>query len=429
VSVTPATRPLRSRVRRVLVRGVQVLAAVFVLFVVIVVVDGWRAFGSSASGARRERIDRSPQHAGGEFVNPQPMQNHAWKMVTGLFSKSSVASPSAPPPVEAVEAARFASPPESGLRVTWLGHSTIVIELDGHRVLTDPVWSDRISPVSWAGPSRFYPPPLELDDLPRLDAVLLSHDHYDHLDYPTIVALKDTQVRFVTPIGVGAHLEYWGVTADRIDELDWWEEVLVGELRVACTPARHASGRTLFDTSKIRSWLEPFQPRRRGSARASRAACPLHLGDDLLDDVASLLERGADHRHDELERAGAAGDDRGEESMQHLRELDDALGGARRAQHLEDRRPIAHLPVGPAELVARDLHRRLGPLGEGTVLVDGLHQVLADEEPGEAVALRARYCRAFLWWGDSVGKLTSLTRHSPTWASPPCMSCTCALRS
>ena len=250
MSGTPATRPLRSRVRRVLVRGVQVLAAVFVLFVVIVVVDGWRAFGSSASGARRERIDRSPQHAGGEFVNPQPMQNHAWKMVTGLFSKSSVASPSAPPPVEAVEAARFASPPESGLRVTWLGHSTIVIELDGHRVLTDPVWSDRISPVSWAGPSRFYPPPLELDDLPRLDAVLLSHDHYDHLDYPTIVALKDTQVRFVTPIGVGAHLEYWGVTADRIDELDWWEEVLVGELRVACTPARHASGRTLFDTNE-----------------------------------------------------------------------------------------------------------------------------------------------------------------------------------
>ena len=105
---------------------------------------------------------------------------------------------------------RFATPPPAGLRVTWFGHSTMLIEIDGTRVLTDPVWSERASPLPWSGPQRWYPPPIALAELPPLDAVVISHDHYDHLDHATIVALKDWDTTFVVPLGVGAHLDVLG---------------------------------------------------------------------------------------------------------------------------------------------------------------------------------------------------------------------------
>ena len=111
----------------------------------------------------------------------------------------------------------------SGLRATWLGHSTLLLEIDGLRVLTDPVWGARASPSRLAGPKRFQPVPVPLRALPPLDLVLVSHDHYDHLDYPTIRELRKLDVPFVTSLGVGAHLEAWGVPPARIVELDWWE--------------------------------------------------------------------------------------------------------------------------------------------------------------------------------------------------------------
>ena len=122
------------------------------------------------------------------------------------------------------ESARsLAQRPASGLRATWLGHSTVLIEIDGVRVLTDPVWGPRASPSRFAGPKRFQPVPVPLRALPPLDLVLVSHDHYDHLDYPTIRELAKRDVPFVTSLGVGAHLEAWGVRPERIVELDWWE--------------------------------------------------------------------------------------------------------------------------------------------------------------------------------------------------------------
>jgi L-ascorbate metabolism protein UlaG (beta-lactamase superfamily) len=114
-------------------------------------------------------------------------------------------------------------------------------------VLTDPVWGERTSPLTWLGPRRWYAPPVALADLPVPDAVLISHDHYDHLDEPTITALRGWATTFVVPLGVGAHLEYWGVPGARIVELDWWEEHRVGDLRLVATPARHASGRAVYD--------------------------------------------------------------------------------------------------------------------------------------------------------------------------------------
>jgi L-ascorbate metabolism protein UlaG (beta-lactamase superfamily) len=111
--------------------------------------------------------------------------------------------------------------------------------------LLDPVWSQRCSPVSWTGPKRFHSPPIELEALPRLDGVLISHDHYDHLDYETVLRLRNRSKRFYVALGVGAHLEHWGVPVSSIVELDWWQAVRHGEFTITATPARHFSGRSL----------------------------------------------------------------------------------------------------------------------------------------------------------------------------------------
>lgn len=140
-------------------------------------------------------------------------------------------------------------PPQSGLRVTWLGHSTMLIEIGGLRILTDPVWGPRASPSALIGPKRFHPVPVSLREMPPVDVVIVSHDHYDHLDYPTIRALAKTSVPFVTSLGVGAHLEYWGVQSERITELDWWESTSIPNSDVVLTaaPSQHFSGRGLKD--------------------------------------------------------------------------------------------------------------------------------------------------------------------------------------
>jgi L-ascorbate metabolism protein UlaG (beta-lactamase superfamily) len=124
-----------------------------------------------------------------------------------------------------------------------------LIEIDGHRVLTDPVWGPRASPSRLIGPKRFQPVPVALRSLPPIDLVVVSHDHYDHLDYPTIRELAAMDVPFVTSLGVGAHLEAWGVRPERIAELDWWESYTLpkSDLSVTAAPSQHFSGRGLHD--------------------------------------------------------------------------------------------------------------------------------------------------------------------------------------
>lgn len=145
----------------------------------------------------------------------------------------------------------YGNQPLQGLRVTWMGHSTLLLELDGMTILTDPVWSERASFVSFAGPKRFYPPTLALKDLPPLDAVLLSHDHYDHLDRATIeqlaVLLKNERTRFVSSLGLRKYLESWGIAPERIAELNWGQSTSLGpDCTITATPARHFSGRSLW---------------------------------------------------------------------------------------------------------------------------------------------------------------------------------------
>jgi L-ascorbate metabolism protein UlaG (beta-lactamase superfamily) len=139
--------------------------------------------------------------------------------------------------------ASLRSAPSTGLRVTWFGHSSTLVQIDGLNVLTDPFWSDRPTPIKGIGPKRWYAPPIAIEQLPPVDAVVISHDHYDHLDRDTILALNKGVTRFIVPLGVGAHLESWGVSPQRIVELDWRESLSIRGVRIHATPARHYSGR------------------------------------------------------------------------------------------------------------------------------------------------------------------------------------------
>ncbi len=208
----------------------------------------WSALGTKPSSERLARIERSPQYGDGRFVNALPTlrSGMSFSAVRNfLAGGSDYRQPASSLPVVARTAADFAGAAPD-LRVTWLGHSTLLVEIEGARVLVDPVWGEHASPSPLFGVKRFYAPPLALADLP-LDAIVISHDHYDHLDAPTIKALAERVPRFIVPLGVGAHLEYWGVDPERITELDWWERTEVGGVDLVSTPARHFSGRFLTD--------------------------------------------------------------------------------------------------------------------------------------------------------------------------------------
>ncbi|MBD1392615.1 MBL fold metallo-hydrolase [Mucilaginibacter glaciei] len=137
----------------------------------------------------------------------------------------------------------YQTPPYSGLRITWVGHSSLLIEVDGIRILTDPVWSDRVSFTQLMGPKRFFAPPLALSDLPPLDVVIVSHDHYDHLDSGTIQFFKDKQIHFITPLGVCDILKDLGIQENYIHEVDWGDSIMIGDCNITATPSRHFSGR------------------------------------------------------------------------------------------------------------------------------------------------------------------------------------------
>ena len=217
--------------RRRLRRTAAALGVIVALGLGFMIVDGWRAFGHRATGARRARMERSPQwQQGRPLREPAAAVERRLGRDDGDVPRQPVRQPDGAVPTAPVDPARFATPPATGLRVTWLGHATMLIEIDGHRVLTDPVWSERASPLDWIGPQRWYTPRIALAALPPIDAVVISHDHYDHLDHRTIVAMQGlATTTFVVPLGIGAHLAYWGVPESRIVELDWWERTRVGD--------------------------------------------------------------------------------------------------------------------------------------------------------------------------------------------------------
>jgi L-ascorbate metabolism protein UlaG (beta-lactamase superfamily) len=192
-------------------------------------------------------MSTSRQWSQDRFHNPQPLRNDFLGALASILTSNPHGVPAVPLPVVRPS---FMTETGTGLRATWLGHSTVFLEIDGLRILTDPVWGERASFLSWAGPKRFFAPPVPLEDMPVPDAVVISHDHYDHLDRTAIQRMKAWDTRFVVPLGVGRRLADWGIPGSRITELDWWGATRIGSLEIVCTPARHASGRGLFDKDR-----------------------------------------------------------------------------------------------------------------------------------------------------------------------------------
>ncbi|MDD7921517.1 MBL fold metallo-hydrolase [Actinomycetospora callitridis] len=214
-----------------------------------------RNMGASRAELRRSAA-RSPHARNGAFANREPGLPRPdltlRQLATMLLDRSPRGRPPGPIPLVTHDARRA----RSGLAVTWLGHATVLLELDGRRVLIDPVWSEYTSPVPRFGPRRLHGVPTSLQELGALDVVLLSHDHYDHLDRPTVTELADrTDAVFVAPLGVGAHLRSWGIPPERVVEGDWDDVVHVAGLTLTCLECRHFSGRSFRrNTTQWAAW-------------------------------------------------------------------------------------------------------------------------------------------------------------------------------
>ncbi len=190
-----------------------------------------------------------PKHFDGhKFFNTVPtamsvgnMPAILWKFLTSK-GRRTPPGPLGPFPVSK---AALNQEPSQELQFTWLGHSGYLLELEGTRLLVDPVFAYRASPFPFMGPHRFFPSPVLPEELPPITAVLLSHDHYDHLDRHLMKYLANIVPRFICPLGVNKHLEKWGVPADKITVLDWGQITTVNSLTLTATPARHFSGRWL----------------------------------------------------------------------------------------------------------------------------------------------------------------------------------------
>ena len=245
---------------RIILVALAILLAAFMMGAVAS--TSWlTSFGDRPRGARLERVRKSPHFVDGKFVNAVPTNKLApgslFAMLRHQFFCDEERVPKRPIPIVMHDAADYATGPASGLRATWIGHASTLVEIDGRHVVTDPIWSQRCSPSTWVGPKRFHPPPVSLDALPAIDVAVISHDHYDHLDMATVQALAARGTRFAVPLGVGAHLEVWGIAPDQITELDWNETADLAGLKVTATPARHYSGRNPLrgDGTLWASWV------------------------------------------------------------------------------------------------------------------------------------------------------------------------------
>jgi L-ascorbate metabolism protein UlaG (beta-lactamase superfamily) len=200
------------------------------------------------------------QQQNGRYRNPAPMSPSGFLRTLGIFwdmtfNKPKHTRPAGKIPVQPLSRQQLLAAPDN--TVYRLGHSTVLLKLRGQFWLTDPVFAERASPVQWAGPQRFHQPPISIEELPPIKAVILSHNHYDHLDHMAIKALEAKTEHFLAPLGVGDTLIEWGVPAEKVSQLDWWQSAEIGGMRFVATPSQHFSGRSLSDGNQTlwASWV------------------------------------------------------------------------------------------------------------------------------------------------------------------------------
>lgn len=214
----------------------------------------------AAPAASASSSTLSPQRHKGKFRNPVPMYKLGTAVTlkllwTFVFDKPDSTVPAAAVPVQALTRAQLLAASDNSL--FRLGHSTLLLKLNKEFFLTDPVFSERASPVQWAGPKRFHQPPISIADLPPIKAVILSHDHYDHLDHAAVLQLAAKTEHFVAPLGVGDTLVEWGVPKEKVQQFDWWQGTTIAGVKLVATPSQHFSGRGVFDGNQTlwTSWV------------------------------------------------------------------------------------------------------------------------------------------------------------------------------
>ncbi|MEM9672009.1 MAG: MBL fold metallo-hydrolase [Bacteroidota bacterium] len=220
-------------------------------------------FGGTVSDQQKERYRITGHYEEGIFINDEEIVMEInCHSITAMLRETMNPDPNVAPDhnieVEKINPQVLQNFSDTLTRITWLGHSSFLIETGGKRILLDPVFSKYAAPHHFFGRARFHREmPITISELSTIDAVIISHDHYDHLDYPSIVELKDKVSQFFVPLGVGNHLKRWEIGEDKISELDWWQEASYEDLKIILTPSRHMSGRGLTDQSATLwgSWI------------------------------------------------------------------------------------------------------------------------------------------------------------------------------
>ncbi len=235
----------------------RILKWIVIVIAFLAIVSGLLAFylHTDISEERESRMRDSEHYVDGAFVNEERQAESDIDMafLQEQFFGDQQREPEGAVPVIAIDAADLQSKAEPGLRAAWLGHATVLVEIDGYRVLTDPVLSQRVSPFQFVGPKRTHETPIALEELTGIDAVVISHNHYDHLDEATVRHLAADGTKFFVPLGVGQYLEDWNIPADQVVEMDWWQSSQLGGLTITATPNRHYSNRGLLD-NKSTHW-------------------------------------------------------------------------------------------------------------------------------------------------------------------------------
>lgn len=244
--------------------GIIILIIVaLVVLTAIIFTNTSPEFGGKVSKEQQLEFEKTGHYEQGKFVNLIPSEMEiGLKDFPGLIYQQIKGDPARQPaikfPVEKIDSLEIVNKPDSITRITWFGHSAFLIEIAGKKILLDPMFGQVPSPISWLGKPRYSNGlPIDIDKLPEIDAIIMSHDHYDHLDYGSIMKLKQKTKKFYMPLGVGVHFKKWGVEDSRIHELDWWQDIILDSLKFTCTPARHFSGRGMFDRAATlwASWV------------------------------------------------------------------------------------------------------------------------------------------------------------------------------
>ena len=230
--------------------GIAILS--FILIIVLGTVfatNYYPSFGGTVTKALKAKYAKADNHNGEKFSYPISAA-HDMNFRKGMeYMKEEakikhLVEPNEPLPMLFLDSLLLTQTPDTQTKVIWFGHSTFLIQMNGKNILIDPVFSDYASPFQFAGPKRFKGDlPIEIEQLPQIDIVILSHDHYDHLDHTSILKLKEKTNQYILPLGNRVHFERWGVDTAKIIELNWWEEAKVDGLTFACLPSRHYSGR------------------------------------------------------------------------------------------------------------------------------------------------------------------------------------------